>query len=260
MLVPHPVFTLVAPLQVLRLFELIESSLKLRESMVFLRGDTVTLYGLQGIGEALGTGIHRQVLAIRPPFFKREQPLLRGAEQGIQACMKGVNLHGGARLKKGAQAVRHLRLQGEGTYTRKIMFGHGLSPVVVLLVLCLSLLRLVALRGLKPLPLRLPLCLPSGGLGVLLWRRLDLWAHVGIWIARAPHDTVTDLAFGHLHLLPVLRTIPELLLLRHVEPGEQRAGSRPESPQHLKTDETVHGYPSSWPGSHASHSRDHAAS
>ena len=89
------------------------------------------------------------------------------------------------------------------------------------MVLLLLYLTLVSFMRLTPLPLRFPLCLPCRGLDAALGGRL--WTHVGIRVSRTAHHAIPDLAFGDIDLLPVLRTVAELLLLRHMQPGEEGA-------------------------------------
>jgi len=87
------------------------------------------------------------------------------------------------------------------------------------LLLRLLLVPLGPLMGFKPLPLRLPLRLPRlrllpaslGGLR-LPWTPIQ-GTHVAIGVAATAYDAIPDVPFCHLDLLPILRTVPKLLLL-----------------------------------------------
>src|SRR5262249_36107045 len=212
-------------------------------------------------------GTWRAASAGRPPLCKRDQPLLIGTEQGIQARMKLLDLDLGSTLP-----VLHGVFE---TLANDLMLHveilcHGLPPMpsmvlLLLLRLRLSLPRLIrqALRLLGCLPLECP------GLGIVRGGR----THIAIRVSGAPRHAVSDLAFcglnllpalgtahalgvpstaqqfltdqafPHLHLLPALGTETRLTLVRHNQPGQQVLGPRPEGTEHLKTSEPVHRLP-----------------
>ena len=96
----------------------------------------------------------------------------------------------------------------------------------------LALLRCMGpAAGVRPLPLGLLLRLPGRSLPPPL---VALRTERSVRVARPAHDTIEDVAFRHLNLLPALGTQPRLLVMRAAQLREERRALAQMAPKVLK--------------------------
>jgi hypothetical protein len=123
-----------------------------------------------------------------------------------------------------------------------VLLSHGLPSSVAVSLLGLPRALLLLMRR-EPLPLRLPLGLP--GHVRLAWTVIRLGPEVAVWVARATHESIAQLPFGDIDVLPALRPQAFVTRTRAIEPRQQVSSSSPEGPQELEAGKSVHTYTSS---------------